>query len=241
MRKMNNKAALIIGGSGGIGAEIARQMADKGIKVYSSYYNGQTAPQQASVSSFPIDVTDSLSVQNALSKILKERQIDIVVFSATAPVENKPFMTIQWEDYAKHMDVQIKGLFNIVSALKGQLKSKYKTKFIIILTEYCAGKPPASLSHYITAKYALWGLAKSMAVELARYNCTVNMISPGMTDTRLISNLPSKLIEITAERNLLGRIAKPLDVARVVLFLASDESEYLNGTNIFVNGGEVMV
>lgn len=84
------------------------------------------------------------------------------------------------------------------------------------------------------------GMAKSMAVELAKYNCTVNMVSPGMTSTNLISNLPQKLIEITAANNPLGRIARPKDVANVVLFLASDEAEYINGTNILVNGGGIM-
>jgi len=237
---MNNKVALVIGGSGGIGAEIAKQMAEKGMKVYSSYNKRKTDEQHTAVSSFQIDVADSFSVQNALSMILKERKIDVVVFSASAKIENKPLIICQWEDYAKHIDVQVKGMFNIVSALKDQLKSKHRTKFIIILSEYCVGKPPAALSHYLTAKYALLGLGKSMAVELVKYNCTVNMISPGMTDTQLISNLPPKLIEITAERNPLGRIANPLDVAKVALFLAGDESDYLNGTNILVNGGEIM-
>ena len=75
--------------------------------------------------------------------------------------------------------------------------------------------PPASLSDYITAKYGLMGLCKSLAVELAKYNCTINMISPGMTKTDLLSNLPPKLIEMTALQNPLKRIASVKDVANV--------------------------
>jgi len=66
------------------------------------------------------------------------------------------------------------------------------------------------------------------------------MISPGMTNTGLLSNFPSKLIELTAQKNLLKRIAEPKDIANVALFLASEESDYLNGVNIAVNGGNVM-
>lgn len=233
-----NKVALIIGG-GGIGTVIAQKMATEGIRVYSSYYNEK--PNISFINFFHVDVTNADSVKGAFSQIiLVEKKIDIIVFSVTATVENKPLISLQWDEYSRHIDVQIKGLFNVVDALKEQIKLKNKLKFIILLTEYCVGRPPASLSHYVTAKYGLMGMAKSMAVELAKYNCTVNMVSPGMTSTNLISNLPQKLIEITAANNPLGRIARPKDVANVVLFLASDEAEYINGTNILVNGGGIM-
>ena len=97
------------------------------------------------------------------------------------------------------------------------------------------------LSHYVQAKYSLLGLAKSMAVDLAKYNCTVNVISPGMVATPLIDQLPPKLVEITAEGNPLKRIALPADVAQVVVFLAGDVSDYLNGANLTVNGGSTML
>ena len=80
-----------------------------------------------------------------------------------------------------------------------------------------------------------------MSVELAKHNCTVNMVSPGMVDTNLISNLPPKLVEITAENNPLKRIAASSDVAKVILFLSSEGSDYLNGVNILVNGGGAML
>jgi 3-oxoacyl-[acyl-carrier protein] reductase len=145
-----------------------------------------------------------------------------------------------WEDIQKHIDTQVKGFFFIIQSLKPLIKSKHKIKFIIILTEYCTGKPPSGLSHYITAKYSLMGFGKSMAVELAKYNSTVNMISPGMVTTNLIKGLPPKLIEMTAETNPLKRIANPQDVSNTVLFLCSDGSDYLNGVNILVNGGGMM-
>ena len=132
-------------------------------------------------------------------------------------------------------------MFNVIKSMKEHIKTKQKTKFVIVLTEYCTGKPPSGLSDYVTAKYALMGLAKSMSAELAKYNCTVNMVSPGMVKTKLISNLPPKLVEMTADNNPLKRIAEPSDVAKVILFLSGEGSDYLNGVNILVNGGGVML
>ena len=122
-----------------------------------------------------------------------------------------------------------------------QILRKHKIKFVILLTEACVGSPPKGLSHYVTSKYAAMGMAKTMAVELAQYNCTVNMVSPGMVETRLLDSLPSKLIEMTAYQNPLKRNAVPDDVSNVISFLASDQSHYINGANIVINGGSVMV
>ena len=85
------------------------------------------------------------------------------------------------------------------------------------------------------------GMAKTMAVELAQYGCTVNMVSPGMVETPLLDSLPSKLIEMNAYQNPLKRNAVPDDVSNVISFLASDQSDYINGANIVINGGAVMI
>lgn len=245
---MSEKVALVVGGSGGIGLEIIRTLIDAGIKVCATYYNNKKKLEELQISIkkkfsfYQMDLSDENSVKKTFNQITKEHNhLDIVVLSATCPIKNKQILNMQWKDFEEHLQLQAKGLFHVVQNLKAQIEAKHKTKFIIILTEYCIGKPPAGLSHYVAAKYCLMGFAKSMAVELAKYNCTVNMISPGMVDTDLILYLPPKLVELTAENNPLKRIATPKDVANVVLFLSSDASDYLNGVNITVNGGGVML
>ena len=245
---MNEKVALVLGGNGGIGLEVIKSLAGKGINVCATYHSNKKdleklqGSNKGKVSSYQMDLSDEASINNAFDEISKEyNKIDIVVFSVTPPIKNKQILKMEWKDFQEHLDLQIKGLFYIIQNLKAQLEAKHKTKFIILLTEYCIGKPPAGLSHYVSAKYCLRGFAKSMAIEFAKYNCTVNMISPGMVDTNLISNLPPKLVEITSESNPLKRIAKAKDVANVVLFLSSDDSDYLNGVNITVNGGGIML
>jgi len=245
---MTQKVALILGGSGGIGLEIVRALVNKGIKVCSVYHKNKERAERfikefkKDVFLYPMDLCDNGSVNSAFETILKEHnKMDIVVFSVSSPLKNKQLLNTEWNDFQAHINLQVKGLFNVIQGLKAQIKQGHKTKFIILLTEACIGKPPTGLSDYITAKYGLMGFTKSMAVELAKYNCTVNMISPGMVGTSLLSNFPQKLVEITAESNPLKRIASPKDVSNVVLFLSSDDSDYLNGVNIPVNGGGVLL
>ena len=187
-----------------------------------------------------------MSHEKNIDSLIKEisllyGKIDVIVFTATSKLINHRILDLEWDEYTNHFDVQVKPVFFVVKSLSTQLKEKYKTKFIILLTEYCIGSPPKGLSHYVTSKYAAMGMAKTMAVELAQFGCTVNMISPGMVETPLLDNLPSKLIEITAYNNPLKRNAIPEDVSNLISFLASDKSDYLNGTNIVVNGGGVVI
>ena len=119
--------------------------------------------------------------------------------------------------------------------------SRHRIKIIVLLTEACTGKPPSGMSHYISAKYSLMGYCKCLAIELAKFNATVNMVSPGIVQTNLTAAFPQKMIEITAESNPLKRLATPKDVADVVSFLSGEESDYLNGVNILINGGGAML
>ena len=144
---------------------------------------------------------------------------------------------MEWKDFQEHIDIQIKAFFTLVRLILKNSNQKERVKFIILLTEYCFGKPPSNISHYVAAKYGLMGFVKSLAAELDANKYTFNMVSPGMVETGLVSNLPPKLIEMTAQSNPLKRIATPTDVANIISFLDSEESNYLNGVNILVNGG----
>jgi 3-oxoacyl-[acyl-carrier protein] reductase len=245
---MDRKVALVVGGSGGIGFEIVTALAKSNIDVCCSYCHKRERAESIAhelgarkVEFYKMDLFDDISVQNATQQIFQDyKRVDIVVFCVSLPLENKRLIKMEWKDFHEHFTIQVKGLFTIFENLKAQIKAKHKTKFIIILSEVCFGKPPAGFSAYVTAKYALMGFCKAMVADLAGYNCTVNMISPGMVQTPLISSFPQKLIEITSEANPLKRIATPSDVANVVLFLASDASDYLNGVNIMVNGGGII-
>ena len=112
---------------------------------------------------------------------------------------------------------------------------------IINMTTQAVEKPNAQWLHYITAKSALQGLSKGLAVELAPKGIRVNLVSPGMTDTALIAGVPEKVRLLTEAQTPLGRIAQPEDIAGAVSFLASEKADFLTGETIRVNGGQVML
>jgi len=245
-----SRLIVIVGGTGGIGLRIAKSFLVNGERVCITYYKDKSYMKKIFFQNnsnrcfaYQVDVRNDTSVKNVFKKIyIDHGNIDVIIFAPTAQTHFKAFPDKEWANFKEHLDVQIKGLYLVVKNTINQIiEKKYKIKFIILLTECCISTPPAFLSDYITAKYGLMGLAKCLSVELAKYNCTVNMISPGMTETNLLSNLPKKLIEITATKNLFKRIAKPEDVANATLFLASEGSGYLNGVNITVNGGNIML
>lgn len=244
---MSKKNAIVVGGSGGIGAEVVRVLSTKGFRVSFTYLRNKDAATQLQSSTkeatgYPMDLRIESSVREAVSHMLTDHgEVDAVVYSVTPPILNKNILFSTGQEHLAHWQLQTQGLLSVVQALKERILQKKKLKFIIIGTEYCIGRPPAGLSHYVQAKYSLLGLAKSMAVDLAKYCCTVNVVSPGMVQTPLIAHLPPKLIEVAAETNPLKRIATPQDIAALVAFLAEDTSDYLNGVNITVNGGSAML
>ena len=128
--------------------------------------------------------------------------------------------------------------------LKAILPAMRKTKsgrIIFLTTQYTEGTPPANVMPYVAAKQALNGMAKSLSVELAAYGITVNLVSPGMTQTELISELPEKVKLLTAAKAPLKRLANPDEVASAIIYLASKEAAYITGETIRINGGQIML
>ncbi len=249
MIKIKEKSALILGGCGGIGIEISKRLLKEGFNVMIGYHNDTSRDwakkelvNTENISFYKIEVTDEFSVKDSITKAIKYKgKIDSVVYSVSIPITNNRISNLIWKDFQDQIDVQLKGFFNVIKAFELQIKEGYPIKFVVILTEYCLGRPPAMIAHYVSAKYALMGFTKSMAAELSNTKCTFNMVSPGMVNTKLISSLPPKLVEITAERNPQKRIALASDIAGVISFLLSKNSDYLNGVNIPINGGNIFI
>ena len=113
-------------------------------------------------------------------------------------------------------------------------------KIVLISTQYTEDFK-RELSYYITSKSALEGFAKSFAKEYAHLGIRVNIVSPGMTDTNLISNISIKDRMLTAATTPMKRLAYPEDVANAISFLVSEKSKFMTGTTLRVNGGQIML
>ena len=110
-------------------------------------------------------------------------------------------------------------------------------KVVFMLSSYVLGTPPKALSHYTVTKYALLGLANSLAAEYASNNIQVNSVSPSMINTRFLQNINPRLVEFTAEGHPLKRNAVVDDIVPVLSLLLSSGSDYLTGVNIPITGG----
>ena len=239
------QTALVVGGSSAIGSEIVRTLVRDGFRVAATYYKGRKAAEGLlascgpdAVSIFPMDVANPESVDKTMRQVLAGfRVVDAVVYSVSAPIGYSPVFSLEWKSFEDHFNLQVKGLFHVTKGLEAQIKSKHRTKILVLLTAACVTRPPSRMADYLAAKHALLGFCRSLAVELGRFNCSVNMVSPGLTPTPLVAKLPAKAVELAAQANPLGRVTGPKDIAETVSFLASDRADYVNGANLLVNGG----
>jgi len=247
---ISNKVALVTGSSRGIGASTAvllaknnasviinynksKEDADKVVKLIKSF-NGKAKAIKA-------DVTNQSEVHQMID-IAKDTfgSIDILVNNASLNVLSKAFVHTTWDDFQRDIDVIIKGAFNCTQAvLKDMIEKKYG-KIINIITTATIGTPPTQWCEYVTAKSGLIGFSKALAAELGPMGIRVNMVFPGLTETSLTAHLPPRFKDVVAHQTPLKRIAKPDDIAKVILFLASEASDYLTGVSIPVCGGNVM-
>ncbi len=244
------KVALIIGGTGGIGRATCLQLAKDGFDVAIHYHQNKELAEKIEdqIIAFGIkativnaDITDFTQVKEMITTIIRKLDaITVVANCSTLSVPNIKFKDLKWNTIQEHFNLNIKGSFNILKCVVPIMEENKYGKIINITTQYIES-PKSELLYYITAKSALNGFTKALAFELAPKGIKINLISPGMTDTELIANVPEKVKLLTAVQTPLRRIATPEDVAGAISFLASDKSDFLTGETIRVNGGQVMI
>lgn len=248
--KQLEKVAAVIGATGGIGRATCLQLAKDGFDIVIHYHkNSELAfelkeqvekiGQKALIVSS--DITDISQVAEMVSKVERTfSSLSALINCTTIMVSDIKFPLLEWEDIQKHLDINIKGAFCLINKCLPLLEKSKKGKIVHITTR-AIESPGGEGLPYITAKSALNGFSKALAVELAIKGICVNMVSPGMTDTELIADIPEKVRLVTAAKTPLKRLARPEDIAGAISFLVSDRADYLTGETIRVNGGQVMI
>lgn len=243
--------ALIIGASGGIGSATALKLAEKGYNLALHYFSNKDAvtelknkiqTNENKIEIFQADITNKADVQKLRTNFLRKfNTLSVIVNASTVKLANIEFQKLEWADIQNHFDINIKGLFFVVQEFLQEFIDNKSGNIITLSTLATESTPPQQWLHYTTAKYALNGFTKSLAVELAKYKIRVNAVSPGMTDTELISDIPEKAKLLTKAQTPLKRIAKPEDIANTISFLVSKEASFITGQTIRVNGGMNML
>lgn len=245
------KVALVIGATGGIGYSTALKLAEKGYDI-AVHFNSNESKADILVDNIILLKQKSFSIQSSIlseSSVLElvakvEKRlgtITLLVNCATIKIPNIKFDSLVWEDIQMHLDINLKANFLLVKAILPTMKKNKTGKIIFISSQFTESTPPAEWLPYVSAKYALNGFAKALAVELAPYKINVNMVSPGVTETELISEMPEKLRMLISAKTPLRRLAQPLDIANTIAFLASEDSKFITGETIRINGGTIML
>jgi 3-oxoacyl-[acyl-carrier protein] reductase len=166
--------------------------------------------------------------------------VSLVVNNASPRIASKPFDALSWEDVQRHLDVQVGGAFALAKAAVPPMREQGYGRIVNVTSQAIDGSPTPGWTAYAVGKSALATFSRQLAAELGPAGITVNCVSPGMTDTRLIGDIPEKQRLIAARQTPLRRLATPEDVAGAVAYLASEAAAYVTGETIRVNGGQVM-
>jgi len=243
-------AVIISGASRGIGRAIAMALAAEGYPVVINYAHSveqaervvdEIMEKKGVAVACKADVTDAQAVEQMVDRALKEfPSISGIVNNASHSIENKDFTQLSWNDFQEHIDTQIKGTFHLTRAVLPHLLDQQKGVIVNIASIYADNVPPIKLMPYNTVKSALVAFSKSLAAEYGPKGILVNCVSPGMTQTDLIANVPEKVKMVTRMQTPLRRLAMPEDIAGAVAFLFSEKAAFITGQNIRVCGGSIM-
>lgn len=244
MRKLENKVAIVTGGSRGIGANLCTCLAEAGASVVVNYVNGQDAAAQVvnqieTAGGKAVAVQADVSQSAEVSKLFdaaeeKFGQVDILVNNAGV-VHYKTIEETTDEEFARLMQVNVNGVFYGMREASKRLADGGR---IISISSSAALMFLATYGPYCATKGAIEQLSRSLAKELGPRAITSNIVSPGPTETDLfMGNNDEEKIDRMRKLAALGRLGKPEDMGPVIVFLASEDSGWITGQIIPVNGG----
>ncbi len=244
-------AAIVTGASRGIGAATSLKLAKDGYKVVINYRANKEDAEKVldrilgdggEGCIFNADVRNYNEVEKMV-QFAQEKygKIDVLVNNATSKITNRDFEHTTWENVMGHIETQVKGALNTCKAVIPMMVSQKNGKIVNIGSVYADNVPPPKLHDYVIAKSALVALTRSLAVEYGPKGLNINCVSPGMTETTLIADVPDKVKMVTEMQTPMRRLSKPQDVANIISFLSSASANYLAGETIRVCGGQIML
>ncbi len=243
MFSLKDKIALVTGATGDIGLSIVKNLQAQQVKVFASGTNEEKLNKLSNslaIQTKACDLRDLSAVEALVEEVIKVfGRIDILVCNAGITKDSLA-VRMKNQDFAEVIDVNLKANFVLNrTAIKHMMRGK--TGRIINIASIVGVMGNPGQANYCASKAGLIGMSKSLAAEAASRGITVNCIAPGFIETAMTSKLNPQQRERLGALIPGGNFGKPEDVANCVAFLASDESSYINGHTLHVNGGMLMV
>jgi 3-oxoacyl-[acyl-carrier protein] reductase len=236
-------AAIVTGGSGGIGRAIVQLLAAAGMNVVFTYRGNAKAAEElvaacpaGKVTSEAVDIRDSAACAAFAEKVFdKTGRIDLLVNNAGV-IRDNPLTALSDDDLKTVIDTNVLGTFNMSRAVAPFMVSKRRGR-IINVSSVAGEKGGRGQTNYAASKGAINAFTRSLAVELAPRNITVNAVAPGVIETEMSRAVRELAADQINSRILLKRIGKPEEIAHAVWFLASKYASYITGQVLHVDGG----
>jgi 3-oxoacyl-[acyl-carrier protein] reductase len=247
---LRGRVAVVTGGATGLGRAVALEFAQRGCAVAFNYVElpGRDVTAQALLTETAIkacgvpchsarcDVRRMDEVDQFVAEV-KERLGGVHYLVNNAGVTHDGALwRLTAEAWQEVMDTNVTGAFNCIHAVAPPMRAQRFGK-IVNVASHQAFRPGFGVANYAASKAALIGLTKSAAVDLGSSNINVNAVAPGFVKTELLTTLPREVLERAEHESVLGRVAEPEDISRVITFLCSDAARHITGQVIVVDGG----
>jgi 3-oxoacyl-[acyl-carrier protein] reductase len=245
---LNDKAVLVTGASRGIGRAIALFFAKQGAKVAVNYSGSEAKANEVveeikenggTAFAIKADISSSEEVTNMVKTVIEEfGSLDVLVNNAGITRDNL-LMRMKEEEWDAVINTNLKGVFLTTKAVSRQMMKQRQGR-IINIASIVGVSGNAGQANYVAAKAGVIGLTKTTAKELSSRGITVNAIAPGFISTDMTGKLEEGIKEEMLKNIPLARFGQPEDIAAAAAFLASDQSSYITGQTLHVDGGMVM-
>ncbi len=245
---LKGKVAVVTGASRGIGRQIALTLADQGATVIVNYNGSAKRAEEVveeirqnggSAEAKGCNVADFAECGEFVKEVLDQyKKVDILVNNAGITKDNL-IVRMTEEEFNSVLDTNLKGAFHMIRHLTRTFMKQRSGK-IINISSVSGVVGNAGQANYAASKAGLIGLTKSVARELASRNVCVNAVAPGFIGTDMTDAMPKQVKEEVLDKIPLGKMGTPADVAQAVLFLAGEQSDYITGQVLCVDGGMAM-
>ena len=248
--RFDGKVALVTGGARGIGAATSERFASEGAAVVVSDLDREPAEEAAGkikdgggkAAAVACNVAERADVEAMVAQAVKEfGRLDFLVTCAGITRDNLVYKMTD-EDWDAVIDTHLKGTFLCAQAVQKVMVEQQAGKMVFLSSVSALGN--RGQTNYSAAKAGLQGMARTLAIELGRYNINVNAVAPGFVETRMTQATAERMgiswedfKKAAAENTPLRRTGKPEDIASVIAFLCSEDSSFVTGQTIYVRGG----
>jgi 3-oxoacyl-[acyl-carrier protein] reductase len=244
------RVAIVTGGATGLGRAVALEFAQAGCGVAFNYLEmpGRDVGAQALLTETTIKAL-GVPCYSALCDVRKMDAVEKFVADVRSKLGGMHYLVnnagvthdgalwrLTAEAWQEVMDTNVSGAFHCIHAVAPHLRAQRYGK-IVSVASHQAFRPGFGIANYAASKAALIGLTKAAAVDLGSAGINVNAVAPGFVKTELLTQLPREILERAEHESVLGRVAEPEDISRVILFLCSDAARHITGQVIVVDGG----